>query len=46
MIRRILILLGITMLMSSVSAPAAQAACESNFLSFPAWYDGLTYDNC
>ena len=46
MIRRILMLLGITMLMSGVSAPAVQAACTSNFLTFPAWYDGLTNSNC
>ena len=48
MIRRILMFMGILVMMSSVSAPAALAApkCNSGFLTFPAWYDGLTDSNC
>jgi hypothetical protein len=29
-----------------VIAPTAHAACTSNFLGFPAWYDGLLDGDC
>lgn len=48
MMRRLLMFMGIVVMMSSVSAPTALAAtnCNSGFLTFPAWYDGLTDSNC
>ena len=45
MMRRLILFMGIITLMSGVSAPAAQAACTSSFLTFPAWYDGLIDNN-
>lgn len=48
MMQKLLIFSGLIFLMAAtpVASVSAAANCKSQFLTFPAWYDGLTDGNC
>lgn len=44
--RRWLLMVGIIGMMATATATPVAAACDTRFFTFPAWYNGLTKDNC